>query len=197
MSVNRIHPTLKHPVTGLPLEAVGIVGGKAIWPILGGAPDDGGDGGNGGDGKGAGGDGKAGATDKVFTQAELEAKITERLNRERDTLRSKYGDLEALKAKAEGNKTVEEQLATVQAELAQTRLDALRARLQASHGISDEDAEVFLVGTDEDTLKKQAERLKARNEELTKKVGGHVRGEGRNGRPTVTDEKQAVRTLFG
>lgn len=31
-----IHPTLLHPRTGEPLRAIGVVGGKVIWPILGG-----------------------------------------------------------------------------------------------------------------------------------------------------------------
>lgn len=30
-----IHPTLVHPLTGKPLQAVGIVGGRVIWPTLG------------------------------------------------------------------------------------------------------------------------------------------------------------------
>lgn len=30
------HPTLMHPRTGQPLEAVGVVAGKIVWPIMGG-----------------------------------------------------------------------------------------------------------------------------------------------------------------
>lgn len=41
--------------------------------------------------------------------------------------------------------------------------EALRWRIAAKHGISDEDAETFLTGTDEATLTKQAERLSALN----------------------------------
>jgi hypothetical protein len=36
------HPTLHHPLTGMPLQAVGIGRRGPIWPILGGAPDEGG-----------------------------------------------------------------------------------------------------------------------------------------------------------
>lgn len=43
----------------------------------------------------------------------------------------------------------------------QAQADALRWRIAARHGISDEDAETFLLGTDEATLTKQAERLQA------------------------------------
>ena len=37
--------------------------------------------------------------------------------------------------------------------------EALRYRVAAKHGISDEDAELFLTGTDEQTLERQAARL--------------------------------------
>lgn len=40
--------------------------------------------------------------------------------------------------------------------------DALRFRVAAKHGISDEDAELFLTGADEATLAKQAARLMER-----------------------------------
>lgn len=42
---------------------------------------------------------------------------------------------------------------------AQARAEALRLRIAAKHGISDEDADTFLTGADEDTLTRQAERL--------------------------------------
>lgn len=41
--------------------------------------------------------------------------------------------------------------------------EALRWRIAAKHGISDEDAETFLLGTDEETLTRQAQRLAAMN----------------------------------
>lgn len=34
------HPTLRHPHTGMPLEAVGVVGDEILWPIMGGSPED-------------------------------------------------------------------------------------------------------------------------------------------------------------
>lgn len=43
----------------------------------------------------------------------------------------------------------------------QAKAEALRYRIAAKNEISDEDAEIFLTGTDEDTLTKQAERLVA------------------------------------
>jgi hypothetical protein len=50
---------------------------------------------------------------------------------------------------------------------ARATADALRLRVAAKHGISDEDADLFLTGTDEDTLNRQAERLAARNVEAS------------------------------
>lgn len=45
---------------------------------------------------------------------------------------------------------------------AKARTDALRFRVAAQHGISEDDAELFLTGTDADTLTRQATRLKER-----------------------------------
>ena len=45
---------------------------------------------------------------------------------------------------------------------AKATAEALRLRVAAKHGISDEDADLFLTGTDAETLEKQAERLVAR-----------------------------------
>jgi hypothetical protein len=50
---------------------------------------------------------------------------------------------------------------------AKATADALRLRVAAKHGISDEDADLFLTGTDEDTLMRQAERLSTRNAEAS------------------------------
>lgn len=52
--------------------------------------------------------------------------------------------------------------ADARAELTQAKADAARYRVAAANGISDEDAELFLTGTDEETLLKQALRLKER-----------------------------------
>lgn len=43
----------------------------------------------------------------------------------------------------------------------EARADALRWKTAAKYGISDEDAETFLTGSDEDSLVRQAERLAA------------------------------------
>lgn len=89
--------------------------------------------------------------------------------------------------------------AKVAAETAATeaRADALRWRTAAKHGISDEDAELFLTGTDEATLTKQAERLSARVADQ-KKNGNHVPTEGTTQTPPGTDPvREFARNLFG
>jgi hypothetical protein len=46
---------------------------------------------------------------------------------------------------------------------ARATAEAIRLRVAAKHGISDEDADLFLTATDEESLTRQAERLAARN----------------------------------
>jgi hypothetical protein len=48
---------------------------------------------------------------------------------------------------------------TAQETAAKAQAEALRYRVAAKNSISDEDAELFLTGTDEETLNKQAARL--------------------------------------
>lgn len=75
---------------------------------------------------------------------------------------------------------------------AQAEAEAMRWRIAARHGISDEDAELFLTGTDEETLAKQAERF----QELAVKPskGTHVPGVGNqpNTPPSIAEQIQAA-----
>lgn len=71
-----------HPLTRL--QAIGIGKRGPIWPVLGGAPDEGEGGGDGGEGDGG----------KTFTQAELERIVGQRVGEER----AKYTDYDQLKA---------------------------------------------------------------------------------------------------
>ena len=106
------------------------------------------------------------------TQADLDKIVGDRVARER----AKYADYADLKAKAArlaeieaGSKTEAEKAADrideLEKRLADAQSAALRARIQAKHGISDEDAALFLTATDEDTLTRQAERLAEREAE--------------------------------
>lgn len=59
----------------------------------------------------------------------------------------------------------------------EARAEALRYRIASKFKVSDEDAELFLTGTDEDTLTRQAQRLAAREDDKTP-PGLYVPGEG-------------------
>lgn len=54
-----------------------------------------------------------------------------------------------------------EKLAELEARAAKAQTEALRYRIATKHGISDEDADIFLTGSDEESISKQAERLVA------------------------------------
>jgi hypothetical protein len=161
---------------------------------------DGGDGGNSGAGDGGtGGDaGAKGADDggkgeaQTFTQADVDRIVKERVKR----VETKYADYDDLKKKAGDSATAEERIAKLEESLRQANREALKRRVQAAHGISDEDADLFLTGTDEDTLAAQAKRL-AEREEQNKKTGNRVSREGRNHSAKGDDERAAVRELFG
>jgi hypothetical protein len=82
---------------------------------------------------------------------------------------------EAAKRLAEledANKTEQERLterlAELEREATTARSEALRFKIASKYGVSEEDAELFLTGTDEETLQRQAERLAARNEDAGK-----------------------------
>lgn len=107
----------------------------------------------------------------ITSQDDLNKVIAQRIERERSKF-ADYGDLKAKAARLDemeaANKTQAERLSE-QADRARADADAARAellryRVAASHGITDaDDIELFLTGTDEETLKRQAERLAKRS----------------------------------
>lgn len=130
---------------------------------------------------------------ETFTQADVDRIVGERVQRER----AKYADYDDLKAKAGKSATAEERVAALEKRATEAEARALRSDIAAKHGISAEDRDLFLTGTDEDTLAAQAKRLAAREAEH-KKNGNYVSQEGRNPKGAkATDERAAVRELFG
>lgn len=89
-------------------------------------------------------------------------------------LQARLDALEAEKLSKEEKAVKEAQDAAERA--ARAEAEALRWRIAAKHGISDDDAELFLTASDEETLSRQAERFK----ELASKPnkGTHVPGVG-------------------
>lgn len=131
--------------------------------------------------------------EQTFTQADVDRIVRERVKRERE----KFADYDELKAKAGEAQTAEERIAALEWEVASSRLEALRRRVQAAHGIADEDAELFLTGQDEDTLTAQAKRLTER-ESQRRERGNHVPHEGHTPHQTGDDPmREFTRSLFG
>lgn len=111
----------------------------------------------------------------ITSQEALNDALKERLARER----AKFSDYNDLKAKAgkydeleAANKSeiekANDRVREAEQRAAEAASAALRSRIQARHGVSDEDADLFLTGTDEETLTKQAERLAEREADAGK-----------------------------
>ncbi|MBO0747274.1 MAG: hypothetical protein J2O47_02920, partial [Acidimicrobiaceae bacterium] len=137
-----------------------------------------------------------GKQEQTFSQADVDRIVADRLKRERETTRTKYADYDELKKKAEGSRTLEDRMVEVEKRAETAEAKALRAEIANAHGISAEDRDLFLTGTDEATLTAQAKRLSDRESERKKK-GNHVPGEGTQTRPPADEARAAVRQLFG
>jgi len=95
---------------------------------------------------------------KKALKAEREART--KAEREAAELKAKLDKIEA--ANMSDLERAQKEAADAREAAAKATADALRFRIAAQHGISDEDAELFLTGTDADTLTRQATRLKER-----------------------------------
>lgn len=129
----------------------------------------------------------------ITTQDDLNQVIAGRLARER----AKYADYDDLAAKAAQVDEVERRAVEAEQAATSAHTDALRWKVAARHGVSADDAELFLTGTDEDTLTRQAERLAvAVSDRRTN--SNHVPGEGTTTPPPGPDPvREFTRELFG
>lgn len=125
-------------------------------------------------------------TEATFTQADVNRIVKERLERQ---AKNEFGDYADLKAKAEGARTLEQQVADLTAKHAESEARALRSDVAARHGISAEDRDLFLTGSDEDTLIAQAKRL-AERESDRKKHGNVAPREGDTKNTGKSDPKR-------
>jgi hypothetical protein len=99
---------------------------------------------------------------------------------------------EAQKTEAE---KVADRLRSLEAERDDAKRDALRFKVASKFGIADDDVDLFLTGTDEETLTKQAERL-ADRATAARKGGNVVPREGTSA-PAKDDEvREFTRNLF-
>ena len=87
---------------------------------------------------------------------------------------------------------------SLEKDLADARFEAMRGSIATEYGISKEDTELFLTGTDSESLKRQAEALKARTATSTPPVGNVVPGLGdrKLGDPAQSKDELA-RSVFG
>lgn len=141
---------------------------------------------------------------KTFTQEEVNQIIGRTRTEERRKASDKFADYDDLKATAAAKKTADERIADLERQNAQSQANSLRLRVAGDYGISTKrgengepsDAELFLTGTDEETLTAQAERLAAREEER-KRNQPHVSREGYNPRPKPDSTKSFLAALTG
>ena len=128
----------------------------------------------------------------ITSQKQLNAVITERLDRER----AKFKDYDDLKAKAGEKQTLEERIAEMEQRAQQAEAKTLRSDIAIEFGISKEDRDLFLTATDEDTLRAQAKRLADRDADR-KKNPPPVSKEGTVTDPTDNQDREFARQLFG
>ena len=138
----------------------------------------------------------------ITSQDDLNRIIGERVKRAKpadyDDLKTKAAKLDEIEA---ANQTEAEKqakrLADLEAELSTTRRDSLRIKIASANGITDaEDIDLFLTGTDEETLTKQAKRLAERTAD--RKKSHVVPGEGKTPSSNSGDEgmREFARGLF-
>lgn len=127
--------------------------------------------------------------DKTFTQAEVDKIVKSRAER---LAKQMYPDYDELKSKADGAQTLEQKFAALETKHAAAEARALRSDIAAKHGISAEDRDLFLTGSDEASLEAQAKRLAERNTDQ-KKNGNRAPKEGRTVTTTLSPKEAAKR----
>lgn len=112
--------------------------------------------------------------EQTFTQADVDKIVRDRLAQQ---AKNKFGDYDDLKVRAEGAKTLEERLADVESRYKEAETKALRSDIAAKFGIDPVDRDLFLTGSDEESLTAQATRL-AERASTVKKQGNVAPNEG-------------------
>jgi len=131
---------------------------------------------------------------EYLTQDDVNRIIGERLARERSRiagLQEKAAQADELAKQLDEVKQRAEKAEAELASLPQKVAEQLRKYIVAIHGISDEDAELFLAADDPETLLRQAYRFV----EQTQRPSNLVPREGANPRPPITPEDEIRRTL--
>ncbi|WP_136056820.1 hypothetical protein [Microbacterium sp. K24] len=130
-------------------------------------------------------------TPRTLTQAQIDTEVARAL---RD---AKPADYDEVREQAEAASVLERQIADLEQQIMATRRESLRVSIAARFGISDDDRDVLLTGTDEVTLLMQAERLG----NSTRALGNVARQEGRHvssgGSRADREMREYVNDLFG
>lgn len=116
----------------------------------------------------------------TFSQADVDRIVKERIKR----AEAKFAE-----AKAVESRTLEERLAEVEARAVAAETGRLRSDIAAQFQIAPADRDLFLTGTDADTLTAQAKRLAERESE--RKKSGNVAP--REGASTNSGESNGLR----
>lgn len=97
--------------------------------------------------------------------------------------------------KSEADKTAD-RIKQLETEAESARRDALRFKVASEFGIASERAELLLTGSDEETMRRQAEALKGESDEQ-KKTGNRVPREGQTSSTSSDDDmREFARGLF-
>lgn len=134
--------------------------------------------------------------EQTFTQADVDKIVRDRLAQQ---AKNKFGDYDDLKVRAEGAKTLEERLADVESRYKEAETKALRSDIAAKFGIDPVDRDLFLTGSDVETLTAQATRL-AERVAAVKKQGNVAPKEGAtktSGSSEDAEAREFVGNLFG
>lgn len=150
----------------------------------------------------------------ITSQEQFDAAIKDRIARAEKKAAEQFSDYSDLQAKAakydEGVNAaksaedkaaaqiaeMQKQIESLNGKLTASESSALRARIQAKHGISDDDASLFLTATDPDALESQAKTL-AERIGAAKKGAPYVPQQTGHTDPPVNEEAAYARQLFG
>jgi hypothetical protein len=136
------------------------------------------------------------AQDPKESEVDWKAKSREWERRAKEN-KSAADELAALRdSQKTSEQRAEERVAELERKAAVAEAKALRSDIAAKYGLSPEDRDLFLTGTDESTLSAQAQRLAGREEDR-KKQGNFAPKEGTTpAGSSNTDERDFVRNLF-
>lgn len=144
------------------------------------------------------GDNYVEVTDKLHTQADVDTVVESRLERERkkfadyDELKEKAGKVDSISAEWEAKLTAAgDEKSAIEQQLGQAKLETVKVKAMHEFKLSDDLAE-FINGTDEATVRTQAEKL-------SKGVGGEAVKIDKQGKPVDTkntDIKKVTQSIF-